>query len=93
MATKIYGRVRVEYGPKGGPSSPTDFHTQPAMDSSRDKSKQKHEKLKGSSSSSNPSGEAKTARKKKEKSVEESHLPTMKQQTRPHAPLDLNLPS
>lgn len=68
-------------------------HTQPTVDKSRDKSKQKHEKLKGSSSSSDPSGEAKAARRKKEKSVEDSHPPTVKQQIRPQAPLDLNLPS
>ncbi|KAF8103590.1 hypothetical protein N665_0188s0517 [Sinapis alba] len=67
-------------------------HTQPTVDSSREKSKKQHEKLKGSSSSSNPSGgEAKAGKRKKEKSVEESHLPTVKQQTRPQAPLDLNL--
>ncbi|KAG2254952.1 hypothetical protein Bca52824_085088 [Brassica carinata] len=68
-------------------------HTQPTVDKSRDKSKQKHEKLKGSSSSSDPSGEAKAARRKKEKSVEDSHPPTVKQQIRPQAPLDLNLPN
>ncbi|XP_056849434.1 ubinuclein-2 isoform X1 [Raphanus sativus] len=68
-------------------------HTQPTADMSRDKSKQKHEKLKGSSSSGNPSGEAKAGKRKKEKSVEESNLPTVKQQTRPQTPLDLNLPS
>ncbi|KAL0702028.1 hypothetical protein Bca4012_058150 [Brassica carinata] len=68
-------------------------HTQPTVDTSRDKSKQKNEKQKGSSSSSNPTGEAKAGKRKKEKSVEESNLPTVKQQTRPQAPLDLNLPS
>ena len=67
--------------------------TQPTVDKSRDKSKQKHEKLKGSSSSSDPSGEAKATKRKKEKSAEESHIPTVKQQIRPQAPLDLNLPS
>ncbi|KAF3517848.1 hypothetical protein DY000_02064161 [Brassica cretica] len=68
-------------------------HTQPTVDKSRDKSKQKHEKLKGSSSSSDPSGEAKATKRKKEKNVEDSHPPTVKQQIRPQAPLDLNLPS
>ncbi|XP_013592637.1 PREDICTED: ubinuclein-1-like isoform X4 [Brassica oleracea var. oleracea] len=65
--------------------------TQPTVD----KSKQQHEKLKGSSSSS---AEAKAARKKTEKAVEVSHLATekaivlaLKQQTQ--APPDLNLPS
>ncbi|KAF8103179.1 hypothetical protein N665_0188s0130 [Sinapis alba] len=65
--------------------------TQPTVD----KSKQQHEKLKGSSSSS---AEAKAARRKTEKSVEESHLSAekdivlaLKQQTQ--APPDLNLPS
>ncbi|KAF3526242.1 hypothetical protein F2Q69_00050127 [Brassica cretica] len=65
--------------------------TQPTVD----KSKQQHEKLKGSSSSS---AEAKAARKKTEKAVEVSHLATekaivlaLKQQTQ--APPDLNLPN
>ncbi|XP_018446906.1 ubinuclein-2 isoform X2 [Raphanus sativus] len=66
--------------------------TQPTVD----KSKQQHEKLKGSSSSS---AEAKAARRKTEKSVEESHqlsrekdiVLALKQQTQ--APPDLNLPS
>ncbi|KAL0865855.1 hypothetical protein Bca101_044973 [Brassica carinata] len=66
-------------------------HTQPTVD----KSKQQHEKLKGSSSSS---AEAKAARRKTEKAVEEFHLSiekdivlALKQQTQP--PPDLNLPS
>ncbi|CAH8356138.1 unnamed protein product [Eruca vesicaria subsp. sativa] len=66
-------------------------HTQPTVD----KSKQQHEKIKGSSSSS---AEAKAARRKTEKTIEESHLPTekdivlaLKQQKQ--APPDLNLPS
>ncbi|KAG2324373.1 hypothetical protein Bca52824_007101 [Brassica carinata] len=66
-------------------------HTQPTVE----KSKQQHEKLKGSSSSS---AEAKAARRKTEKAVEEFHLSiekdivlALKQQTQP--PPDLNLPS
>ncbi|ESQ27387.1 hypothetical protein EUTSA_v10018217mg [Eutrema salsugineum] len=73
-------------------------HSQAIADSSRDKSKQQHGKLKGNSSSSNPSGEAKTVRKKTEQGVE--HQPpekqlvlALRQQTHPHAPPDLNLPS
>lgn len=81
-------------------------HSQPTAEPSRDRSKQQHEKLKGTASSSNPSAEAKTVRRKTEPVLEESHLPAekhlvlaLRQQTHPqakaqtHAPPDLNLPS
>ncbi|CAH2067715.1 unnamed protein product, partial [Thlaspi arvense] len=64
---------------------------------SADRSKQQHEKLKGTTSASNSSAEAKTVRRKTEPGVEESHLSTekglvlaLRQQTQ--APPDLNLP-
>ncbi|CAN8234240.1 unnamed protein product [Cochlearia groenlandica] len=71
-------------------------HRQPTAESSRDKSKQQHEKLTGISSSRDPSAETKTVRKKTEPSLEGSNL-SLRQHTHPQvrtqAPLDLNLPS
>lgn len=81
-------------------------HSQPAADTSRDRSKQQHEKLKGTSSLSNPAAVGKTVRRKTEPGLEESNLPAekhlvlaLRRQTHPQAqaqaqaPLDLNLPS
>ncbi|KFK42129.1 hypothetical protein AALP_AA2G214600 [Arabis alpina] len=54
-------------------------HSQPTADPPCDKSKKKHEKLKGTASFSNPLAEAKTVKRKKDKAgLEESHQPTEK---------------
>ncbi|XP_018449385.2 ubinuclein-2 isoform X2 [Raphanus sativus] len=79
---------------------PSTSSVQLTVDLSCHMSKQQHGKRKGTSSSSNSSVEAKTGRRKTEKSVEESQLPTEKhlglapkqQQTQIQAP-HLNLPS
>ncbi|KAF8092642.1 hypothetical protein N665_0407s0022 [Sinapis alba] len=78
------------------PSATTTSLVQLTVDLSCDKSKQQHDKRKGASSST----EAKASRRKIEKNVEESHLPTekhlvlpLKQHAQTQAPPDLNLPS
>jgi len=51
---------------------------QPAADSSFERSKQQHEKLKRTSSLSNPAAEGKKVRRKTEPALEETHLPAEK---------------
>ncbi|KAJ0231670.1 Hpc2-related domain-containing protein [Hirschfeldia incana] len=80
------------------PSATTTSSVQLTVDLSCHMPKQQNGKRKGTSSSSNSSVEAKAGRRKTEKSVEESHLPTEKHLVLPpkqqtQAPPDLNLPS